>query len=81
MPNATNQPLRATIDRMESDQSGQIRAVLVFDDGQQLVVPAELLPRGAHPQQVLLIRMRLDLDETSRRAGEVARLQGELFGE
>jgi hypothetical protein len=80
MPHATNQPLRATIDRIVSDQAGQNRAVLVFDDGQQLVVPAELLPRGARPQQVLLIRLQIDMEETSRRAGEVARIQGELFG-
>ena len=80
MPDPANQALRATVDRMVSDQNGQTKAVLVFDDGQQLVVPAELLPRGARPQQVLLIRLQIDMEETSRRAGEVARIQGELFG-
>jgi hypothetical protein len=73
-------PLRATIDRIVRDQHGKEQAVLVFDDGQQLVLPADRLPDGAKPQGVLAIDFRIDAEETSRRADQVRRLQQELFG-
>ncbi len=73
--------LRATVDRLERDEQGRVLAVLVFDDGQQLVLPAELLPAGARPQRVVDVSFRVDREETARRVDEVDRLQRELFGE
>lgn len=73
--------LWATIDRIEQDEKGRRQAVLVFDDGQQLVVPVETLPSGATPNQVLQVSIRVDHDETARRTAEIGRLQRELFGE
>ncbi len=73
--------LRATIDRLERDEQGRALAVLVFDDGQQLVVPAELLPPGAGPQQVVDVSLQVNPEETARRGGDVERLQRELFGD
>ncbi len=73
--------MRATVDRVVRDQEGVERAVLVFDDGQQLVLPLEMLPPGVRPQQVLSVDFHVDAGETSRRAGRVERLQRELFGD
>ncbi len=73
--------LWATVDRIELDRQGRGRAVLVFDDGQQLVLPVEQLPAGARPGQVLTVRMEVDAQETARRASQIERLQRELFGE
>lgn len=74
-------PIRATIDRVVRDQTGAERAVLVFDDGQQLVLPLELLPPGARAQQVISIAFEIDADESADRADQVSRLQRELFGQ
>lgn len=73
--------LWATIDRIERDEKGMRIAVLLFDDGQQLVVRAELLPPGARPHQVVRLAFQMDVGETSRRASQIQRLQQELFGE
>ncbi len=72
--------LLATIDRVERDEKGRTRAVLVFDDGQQLVVPSDQLPRGARPQQVLALSLEIDAEETRRRTDRVRRQQKDLFG-
>ncbi len=72
--------LRASVDRLEHDQQGRALAVLVFDDGQQLVLPADLLPQGTRPQQVVELSFRVNREETARRSGDVERLQRELFG-
>ena len=72
--------LLATVDRIERDEEGHGRAVLLFDDGQQLVVAEELLPTAAAPQQVVQVELRLDAAETSRRAGEIQQMQRDLFG-
>lgn len=73
--------LWATIDRIERNQKGKSLAVLVFDDGQQLVVPVELLPAGARAQQVIRLLLQVDAEETARRSAEIEKLQRELFGE
>lgn len=73
--------LRATVDRIERDEEGRPVAVLVFDDGQQLVVPGTTLPAGAQPGDVLDLLLQMDRDETSRRAEEIRRLQQQLYGD
>ena len=78
---AAGQRIWATIDRIEYDEQGRPIAVLVFDDGQQLLLPAALLPAGARSKQVLEVSLSVDLAETERRANEVQQLQRELFGE
>ena len=77
---ASKSRLRATVDRIERDEEGNPLAVLVFDDGQQLVVPKDALPAGARPGHVLNLLPQIDLDETLRRSEEVRRLQQDLFG-
>lgn len=73
-------PLRATIDRIERDQKGRRHAVLVFDDGQQLVLPLDALPPEVRAGQVLRLSFQTDVEETARRAEEIRRLQQDLFG-
>lgn len=72
--------LRATLDRFEIDTAGQAIAVLVFDDGQQLVVPRSLLPAGVRHGSVLQIQFVLDADAEAQRRAEIATLQERLFG-
>jgi hypothetical protein len=71
----------ATIDRIEEDQRGEKIAVLLFDDGQQLLLPAQLLPPGSRPQQLLGVAFQVDPEETARRAEEIRRRQQQLFGD
>lgn len=71
--------LWATVDRIESGENGQELAVLVFDEGPELVVPRSLLPwlrRG------MVVRLTFERDEAVERArrAEVAQRQQELFG-
>jgi len=71
--------LWATVDRIESGENGQEIAVLVFDEGPELVVPRSLLPwlrRG------MVLRVTFERDEAAEHArrAEVAQLQQELFG-
>ena len=73
--------IRATIDRIERDEAGKPLAVLVFDDGQQLVLPLDALSTSAKPGDVLILRFQPDHEETYRRAEEIRRLQQRLFGE
>lgn len=72
---------RATIDRIERNEQGEPLAVLVFDDGQQLILPLETLPANSKPGDVLDLRFQPDHEEASRRADEIRRLQQQLFGE
>lgn len=78
---ATKPILRATIDRFERDESGKSHAVLVFDDGQELLVDRAHLPSGAKPHQLLTLAFQLDREETARRSDQIQQLQRELFGE
>ncbi|MCX7622152.1 MAG: DUF3006 domain-containing protein [Thermomicrobium sp.] len=70
----------ATVDRFEVGADGRTWAVLVFDDGQQLVVLHERFPwlrRG----MVLRVRFEHDVETEEARRQEIHRLQEELFGE
>jgi hypothetical protein len=72
---------RATIDRIERNEEGEPLAVLVFDDGQQLVLPLGALPADVNPGDVLDLQFQTDRDETTRRSEAIRRLQQQLFGE
>lgn len=72
--------LIATVDEIEEGESGERLAVLVFDDGQQLVVPLERLPDGTRDGSVLRVRFRLDRRTERERRDEVRDLQRRLFG-
>lgn len=74
-------PIVATVDRIEEGAAGERLAVLVFDDGQQLVVPIERLPDGTRAGSVLRLVFAQDPDEQARRREEIRRLQRRLFGE
>ncbi|MCX2727249.1 DUF3006 domain-containing protein [Thermomicrobium sp. 4228-Ro] len=76
----TGEYLIATVDRFEVDRDGQQLAVLVFDDGQQLVVPQSVVPwlrRG----MVLRVRFERDVETEEARREAIQRLQEELFGD
>ncbi len=77
---AARSSLRATIDRIERDEDGKPLAVLLFDDGQQLVLPEAAMPRGAGEGDVVEVRLGLDRGETTRRSDEIRRLQQGLYG-
>ncbi|MDI3339384.1 MAG: DUF3006 domain-containing protein [Sphaerobacter sp.] len=72
--------LIATVDEIEEGAAGEALAVLVFDDGQQLVVPLERLPDGTREGSVLRVTFRLDRDTERQRRAEVRDLQRRLFG-
>ncbi|WP_448574870.1 DUF3006 domain-containing protein [Thermomicrobium sp.] len=72
--------LWATIDRFEMTEEGQELAVLVFDDGQQLVVPRTALP-WARRGTVLRVTLEQDSEAEQERRSEIERLQRRLFGE
>jgi hypothetical protein len=72
---------RATIDRIVRNERGVRLAALVLDDGRQLVVPLDLLPRGARQNHVVLASFEIDEEETRRRQEEIQALQNELFGD
>lgn len=72
--------LLATVDRIEEDERGQELAVLVFDDGQELIVPRNQVPWLRREMVVRVVFEPSPEDEQERRA-EIARLQARLFGE
>lgn len=75
-----SQELVATVDRIEQNEAGTELAVLVFDDGQELVIERVRFPwlqRG----MVLRVRLEPDREEERRRREDIARLQERLFGE
>ena len=71
----------ATVDRIELDEQHNRFAVLVFDDAQQLIVPAERLPEGCRAGTVVGLQFQPDEQETSDRLTHVRELQRRLFGE
>lgn len=73
-------PLIATIDRIEEGASGEKLAVLVFDDGAQLVLPLERLPHGSADGSVLQVHLQLDPELERQRRNAVRDLQRRLFG-
>ena len=72
--------LYATIDRFETDEAGNRLAVLVVDDGQQLILPASRLPEGCQDGTVLIVDLTADHAETQRRLQRVKQVQSRLFG-
>ncbi|GBD16061.1 hypothetical protein HRbin26_00956 [bacterium HR26] len=72
--------LIATVDRIELDERGELLAVLVLDDGQQLVFPLGLLPEGTHKGSVLRLRFEPDPETERERRERIQRLQRRLFG-
>ncbi len=76
-----NSHLWAAVDRIVRDQFGKEQAVLVFDNGQQLVLPLNALPSGVQPQQLVAVQFQIDLAESARRAGQVENIQRQLFDE
>ncbi len=71
----------ATVDRFEVGPGGEVLAVLVMDDGQQVIVPRSSLPAGSRQGDVLRVRFERDEEETRRRLDRVRSLQRELFKE
>ncbi len=76
---ATGGQLSCTLDRFEESEDGERLAVLVFDDGQQLVVKADVLPEGAKEGAVLRLTLAVDESETEARRQSIKSLQDELF--
>ncbi len=72
--------LFVTVDRFETDEAGHQLAVLVFDDGQQLILHASRLPDGCQAGTVLTIELTPDLHETKQRLSRVKQVQSRLFG-
>ena len=82
MIDATQANLLATVDRIVAGESGEKLAVLIFDDGQQLVVNVDVLPAGIlEKPQLVEISFKPDREETARRIRKVEQLQNQLFGE
>lgn len=77
---AVSDDLIATVDEIEENEAGERLAVLVFDDGQQLVVPLDRLPDGTRDGSVLRLRFRLDRRAERRLRDEIRDLQRRLFG-
>jgi hypothetical protein len=67
---------RGVIDRIEGEQ-----AVIVLEDGQRLLWPADGLPNGAAEGAAVVLMLALATDaETQRRREQVAALQEQLLG-
>lgn len=72
--------LLATVDRIETDERGEPLAVLVLDDGQQLVLPLGRLPEGTRKGSVLRLRFEPDPATELERQERIRGLQRRLFG-
>jgi hypothetical protein len=72
--------LIATVDRIELDERGEPLAVLVLDDGQQLVLPLGRLPEGTRKGSVLRLRFEPDPATERERRERIRCLQRRLFG-
>ena len=70
-----------TVDEIEVNADNERVAVLIGDDGTQLVMPLSLLPEGTQTGDVLNLSLDHDSDETERRRAHVAGLQKKLFGD
>lgn len=69
-----------TIDRFEETQDGSVVAVLVGDDGSEMILPRAALPGGVRRGDVLRTAFMPDAHETARRRAHVEDLQRRLFG-
>jgi hypothetical protein len=72
---------RLTVDEIEFNADNERVAVLIDDDGAQLVLPLALLPDGTQVGDVLNLSLAQDADETERRRKRVKDLQKKLFGD
>ena len=54
--------LTATIDRIEED-----KAILVFDDGQKLIIPINKLPANSSAGKILEINLNANENETNEK--------------
>ena len=72
---------RMTVDEIEVNANNERVAVLIGDDGTQLVVPLSLLPAGTQEGDVLNLSLDHDTGETERRRRLVGNLQKKLFGD
>jgi len=72
---------RMTVDEIELNADNQRVAVLIGDDGSQIVMPLSLLPAGTQAGDVLNLSLAHDSDETEQRRERVKGLQKKLFGD
>lgn len=72
---------RVTVDEIEINADNQRVAVLLGDDGTQVVIPLAMLPDGTAVGDVLTLSFERDPDETERRLTIVRDLQRKLFGD
>lgn len=72
---------RMTVDEIELNADNQRVAVLIGDDGTQVVLPLALLPNGTQEGDVLSLSFAQDAGETEARRQRVAGLQKKLFGD
>ena len=72
---------RMTVDEIELNANNERVAVLIGDDGSQIVMPLALLPAGTQEGDVLNLSLAHDSGETRRRRERVAGLQKKLFGD
>ena len=72
---------RMTVDEIELNANNERVAVLIGDDGSQIVMPLALLPAGTQTGDVLNLSLAHDSDETERRRERVKGLQKKLFGD
>jgi len=72
---------RLTVDAIELNARNERVAVLVGDDGAQVVMPLALLPGGTRVGDVLDVSFAHDSGETERRRKRVEDLQRKLFGD
>ncbi len=69
-----------TVDRIELDERGERLAVLVLDDGQQLVLPLRWLPEDTREGSIFRLRFERDPATEQERREVIRRLQQRLFG-
>lgn len=77
----SDDPRRMTVDEIELNASNERVAVLIGDDGTQMVVPLSVLPPGTRVGDVLSMSLAPDSAETAKRRKRVADLQKKLFGD
>lgn len=69
----------ATVDEIDRRADGEDIATLAADSGQVMTVPASLLPEGVKVNDVVIVGLRVDPDETERRRSRISNLQNQLF--
>ena len=72
---------RMTVDQIELNADNEPVAVLIGDDGAQVIIPLALLPPDTQVGDVLNLSLAHDDDETERRRKRVSDLQKKLFGD